>query len=240
MTSNRRAPDDHAPQGPSAARAEPKPAAKRHLAAEIAAAIRDGAYRPGEWLRQIDLEEAFGATRFDVRAALAELTLRRTVVHVANRGYRVAIPDMKQIRDLLAIRVLLEVEAATLALPRIGPAELREIEAKQQAFERAIIEGNIVEQSRVNAAFHDAIYGRAPNRALVELVVEMRDRSRPWPIALWPSHASRQRSAADHRDIVAAIRARDLAALTAAIRRHIIGSEANYPKDFPPTGDAAG
>jgi DNA-binding GntR family transcriptional regulator len=34
-----------------------------HLAAEIAAAIMEGAYRPGEWLRQIDLEEIFAAKR---------------------------------------------------------------------------------------------------------------------------------------------------------------------------------
>ena len=52
---------------------------KRQLATEIATAIRDGAYRPGEWLRQIDLEEEFQAKRFDVRAALAELALRKTV-----------------------------------------------------------------------------------------------------------------------------------------------------------------
>ena len=33
------------------------------LANEIAQAIRLRAFRPGEWLRQIDLEERFEATR---------------------------------------------------------------------------------------------------------------------------------------------------------------------------------
>ena len=46
---------------------------KRLLAAEIGAAILQGDYRPGEWLRQIDLEEAFAAKRFDVRSALTQL-----------------------------------------------------------------------------------------------------------------------------------------------------------------------
>jgi hypothetical protein len=34
---------------------------RRHLAA--ATATLEGAYRPGEWLRQIDLEETFAAKR---------------------------------------------------------------------------------------------------------------------------------------------------------------------------------
>ena len=49
------------------------------LANEIAQAIRLRAFRPGEWLRQIDLEERFEATRFDVRSALDELAVRKTI-----------------------------------------------------------------------------------------------------------------------------------------------------------------
>lgn len=202
---------------------------KRHLAAEIAAAIRTGAFRPGEWLRQVDLEEAFRAKRFDVRAALNELALKGTVTHVANRGYCVAVPDMTAIRELLAIRVLLEVEAAALALPRIGAAELEQIRERQLSFEDAIVNGDMVAQADANAAFHDTMYGFAPNRALVKLVTEMRDRSRQWPIALWPSHAALQRSAADHREITSALEARDEPSLRDLVRRHITGSAANYP-----------
>lgn len=204
---------------------------KRHLAAEIAAAIRTGAYRPGEWLRQVDLEESFRAKRFDVRTALSELALKGAVTHVANRGYRVAVPNIKSIRELLAIRVLLEVEAAALALPHIGATQLERIRERQLSFEDAIVNGDIVAQANSNAAFHDAMYCFAPNSALVKLVTEMRDRSRQWPIALWPSHASLNRSAADHREIVSALESRDECALADSIRRHITGSAANYPTD---------
>jgi DNA-binding GntR family transcriptional regulator len=201
---------------------------KRHLATEIAVAIRDGAYRSGEWLRQIDLEEKFNAKRFEVRAALAELTLRGTVAHVPNRGYCVAFPNIEHTRDLLAIRALLEVEAAKLAMPNIGRKQMREIKLLADAFEKSIIDGGMVEHSRTNAAFHDAIYQHAPNRKLVELVVEMRDRSIPWPITLWPSHSSLERSAMDHRAIMAALEARDSQRLTEAVQHHVIVSEPHY------------
>jgi DNA-binding GntR family transcriptional regulator len=64
---------------------------------------------------------------------------------------------------------------------------------------------------------------------LFKFVVEIRNRVRPGPIALWPSHADLQRSAAHHIDIVAAIEKRDIDALVAAVRRHIGESGANYP-----------
>jgi DNA-binding GntR family transcriptional regulator len=202
---------------------------KRHLAAEIAAAILEGDYRPGEWLRQIDLEETFAAKRFDVRSALGELAARGMVSHVANRGYRVTLPDLAVVREMQAIRILLEVEAAAQALPHIGPAEFKQIKAAQEAFEHAVARGSKADQANTNAAFHDEIYRHAPNQSLSQLVVEIRNRVRPGPIALWPSYADLQRSASHHVDIVAAIEARDIKALVTAVRRHIAESGANYP-----------
>ena len=76
-----------------ATRPKTRQRAKGELANEIAQAIHVRAYRPGEWLRQIDLEEAFQATRFDVRTALDELAVRKAIEHVPNRGYRVAELD---------------------------------------------------------------------------------------------------------------------------------------------------
>lgn len=202
---------------------------KRLLAAEIAAAILQGDYRPGEWLRQIDLEETFAAKRFEVRSALAQLAARGMVTHVENRGYRVAQPDLTIVREMLAIRILLEIEAAKQALPNIGPAELEQIKLAQKAFEDAVAHGNKADQANTNAVFHDEIYRHAPNRSLSQFVVEIRNRARPGPIALWPSHADLERSAAHHIEIVAAIEAHDIDALIAAVRRHIAESEANYP-----------
>jgi DNA-binding GntR family transcriptional regulator len=128
-----------------------------------------------------------------------------------------------------AIRILLEVEAAAQALPHIGPAEFKQIKAAQEAFEHAVVRGSKADQANTNAAFHDEIYRHAPNQSLSQLVVEIRNRVRPGPIALWPSYADLQRSVSHHVDIVAAIEARDIKALVTAVRRHIAESGANYP-----------
>jgi DNA-binding GntR family transcriptional regulator len=209
----------------------PQRGKKRSLAAEIAQAIRSGVLRPGEWLRQIDLEERFGATRFDVRAALAELALRQTVEHVPNRGYRVAVPDRRRVHELLEVRALLEVEAALTALPYIGNADLLRLEALATAFDQAIMHAGMVEHSSTNEAFHQAIYEHTPNRVLVELVLELRDRSRLSPVTLWPSHSALLRSAGGHHRTIAAIRAGDRDMLASTMAEHVLGSEANYSND---------
>lgn len=202
---------------------------KRDLAEEIAAAVLQGAYRPGEWLRQIDLERSFNANRFDVRRALDELAARGTLTHVPNRGHHVAAPDLNAIRELLEIRALLEVEAATQALPHIKLSGLVEIKACQHAFEHAMVDGSSADQAKTNMAFHDSIYRFTPNKALAELIIQMRNRAVRGPVILWPSHAKLQRSAAHHKDIVAAIEAGDRELLAFAVRRHITESRANYP-----------
>ncbi|MDB5416196.1 MAG: GntR family transcriptional regulator [Rubritepida sp.] len=203
---------------------------KRQLSVEIAVIIRSGGYRTGEWLRQIDLEERLGANRFEVRTALAELALRGTVEHVPNRGFRVAEHDRKRLRDLLAVRALLEAEAAVAALPFVTRAVLAEFSSLAEAFDEAVEIGSPAEQSAANLAFHDALYAHAPNRPLAQLAIEMRDRARLWPVVLWPSAAALRRSAEGHRLILRALSAGDAALLAAEVRAHILGSAANDPE----------
>jgi DNA-binding GntR family transcriptional regulator len=202
---------------------------KRGLAKEIALLILQGEYRSGEWLRQIDLEERLGANRFDVRTALAELALRGTVQHVPNRGFRVCPYDRVRLRQMLEVRVLLEVEAAVTALPHVDAAALGQLRAQMLAFERAAESGTRAEQSQTNLAFHDGLYALSPNRALAELVSEMRERARLWPTALWPSAGALRQSVEGHRRIMVALELGDPAGLADAVRAHIRNSIANDP-----------
>lgn len=207
----------------------PRQQPKRGLAMEIALLIRQGEYRAGEWLRQIDLEERLGANRFDVRTALAELALRGTVQHVPNRGFRVCSFDRVRLRQMLEVRVLLEVEAAVAALPQVDAGALERLNAEMLAFERAAETGTRAEQNRANLAFHDGLYALTPNRALADMVTELRERARLWPTALWPSAGALRQSVEGHRHIMAALEQGDAAALAGAVQSHIRNSIANDP-----------
>ncbi|SEL24583.1 DNA-binding transcriptional regulator, GntR family [Bosea lupini] len=206
--------------------------AKGELANEIAKAIHIRAYRPGEWLRQIDLEEAFQATRFDVRTALDELAIRKTIEHVPNRGYRVVEIDLATYRAIRDTRIILESAASRLVIGRMDEEAVARLDALAHEFSRAVQSGTRVEQSEINRAFHSLIYAHCGNPVLAETIWSLRDRSRGSAVTVWASHQALLASDADHHAMVAAIRAGDGERLAELISQHIL-------KDLIEAGGAA-
>ena len=102
----------------------PKAAATQPgLVDRIAHDIQSGVYGAGAWLKQIDLQERYDCTRLEVRRALDQLTAKRLIAHIPNRGYHVYAmdPDVHgQIRD---IRILLETGAAADLMPNVTSAK---------------------------------------------------------------------------------------------------------------------
>ncbi|MBD3846178.1 GntR family transcriptional regulator [Bosea sp. SSUT16] len=191
------------------------------LANAIAEAIRLRMYRPGEWLRQIDLEERFEATRFDVRGALDELTARKTIEHVPNRGYRVAEIDMKTYQEIVAIRVMLETAAAERAVARIDEAGIARLDELAAQFSAAVLTGSRTEQSEINHAFHQLMYSFCGNAVLQETIWALRDRGRGSRITVWSSHESLLRSDREHYAMMEALKARDAGRLAALVATHV-------------------
>ena len=192
------------------------------LANEIAQAIRLRAFRPGEWLRQIDLEERFQATRFDVRSALDELAVRKTIEHVPNRGYRVAEVDLKTYEEILATRVILERATVEGVVARIDATAIARLDELAAQFSAAVTTGSRTEQSEINRAFHQFMYSFCGNAVLEEMIWSLRDRGRGSQITVWSSHELLQKSDREHYEMMAALKARDAGALAALIATHII------------------
>lgn len=205
------------PDTPAASARSPK----RALAQEIWTAISEGAYRPGEWLRQIDLEQRFAATRFDVRAALEELVLRHAIEHVRNRGYRVAETDIETLRAIKAARVILERATASGIVANLDPGSLTRLSALAMQFGETVRSGTRADQSRINRQFHELLYRLCGNPILEELIWSLRDRARGAPMSVWASHESLLRSENDHYEMLKALRQRDPARLAALIEGHI-------------------
>lgn len=192
------------------------------LSNQIADAIRDGAYRPGEWLRQIDLEERFGATRFDVRTALNVLVARRILEHVPNRGYRVCDLDEASVKALRSVRAILEMAAIREVAARIDASTLKELQRLADRFAASVENGTPAERAAINSELHNLTYGACGNPILQELIHELRDRASGLSITLLPSQEALRRSAADHQRLIEALKRRDAGAAAAIIESHIL------------------
>lgn len=193
------------------------------LADRIAEAIWTGEFRPGEWLRQVDLQSKFDATRFDVRSALNELSVRKTIERVPNRGYRVLDPDRQTLRHIRNLRVILETAAAREACRRMDAGTVEALRGIAGRFTHAVDHGSRIDQSRINREFHQVMFHACGNPVLEETIWLTRDRARGSALTSWRSHADLRRSARQHEEMVAALQARDEEGLVDLVHRHIAG-----------------
>lgn len=198
----------------------------RAVARAIERDISLGELGPGAWLKQVDLEERYGATRIEVRQALDRLAEKGLVKHLARRGYRVEEFDAERLRQIMEVRAVLEVAAAELVIHRHDETTLA---AMQEAAERcrvAILHGTAEEHESANLDFHRAMLAPCPNRELVELLFDLRGRAPVSVTRRRNTMAVMQCATEHHFEMIRLIRARDLPALRRLMREHNLSPDA--------------
>lgn len=83
----------------------------------------DGTIRPGQPLREQELEQRFGTSRSPIREALRLLELSGLVTHIQRKGFRVTLYTETQIRHLYMLRAELEAYCIRQVgeMPDVGP-----------------------------------------------------------------------------------------------------------------------
>jgi len=92
--------------------------------------ISTGQVKPGEWLRQDALAQKLGVSQATVREALNRLVSDGLAVHVPHKGVKAVTISVEDLRDIYAMRALLEGLANELAASQIsqqGLAQMREL-----------------------------------------------------------------------------------------------------------------
>lgn len=194
---------------------------KVDLADRIAQDIQAGVFSAGSWLKQIDLQERYDATRLEVRRALDQLATTRLISHVPNRGYHVFERDVTRDEQIREIRKLLEVAAVEDLMPHVTKAKLAELRMLADRFQGLLVSGTVLELYEVNMAFHTAMYDMCRNRELVALIYELRKRGPAAPAREWVTHQRIVQSAKEHFDIVDAMASGNLKRVQKAVRSHV-------------------
>jgi DNA-binding GntR family transcriptional regulator len=183
--------------------------------------IQAGVFTPGTWLKQIDLENRYGATRMDVRRALDQLALKRLVRHVPNRGYHVHALDDRQADEIRDVRIILETAAADSMVENAGAADLEDLRRLATRFDELVLNGTILEQYEANIAFHMRLLKLCSNQELINVVMELRGRGPSAPATQWKTRARIEQSGREHFMMIDALEARDAAALRRILAAHI-------------------
>ena len=144
-----------------------------------------------------------------IREALRQLQGEGLVELSPNRGARVRDIDVDFVRNLFDVRVAIEAMLTRRAAERIRKADIVEMEDAAAAYERAAEAGGVGPVLAANRAFHGIINRVADNSEATEIL----KRNEQLVTALWLRHGYNLdravSAAADHRQIIAALKAGD-------------------------------
>ncbi|GHC58229.1 GntR family transcriptional regulator [Streptomyces flavofungini] len=184
------------------------------------------ALRPGQHLVESELAGHLGVSRQPVREALQRLNTEGWVDLRPAQGAFVHEPTEEEADQLLTVRTLLEAEAARLAAANAGTAGISALEELCAKGESAVADGDVDLVVATNAAFHAKVMELAGNVVLAELAGQV-DRRVRW----YYTPVARQRgiqSWIEHRELIAAIAARDEARATEVMRAHTEHTRKTY------------
>jgi DNA-binding GntR family transcriptional regulator len=175
-----------------------------------------GKITPGVGLSTRGLALELGVSQMPVRDALSRLAAEGAVTIRSKR--KIEVPPMSEDRftDLLACRLLLEPEAAVLALPHISPARLRRLTEIDQALDAAMERGDVIGYMECNFAFHFNMYQANGRDTLNRLIETLWLQFGPFMRVVYGRYGTAN-LVDQHRIALAAIEAGDAAALRAAI-----------------------
>lgn len=159
---------------------------------------------PGERLTERWLETQFHGSRTPVRAALLRLEAEG-LVQREGRNWIAAPIDLGEIAALAEFREPLEIAAVRLACSRAAEPDLGALEAMLDACRPGVPRE---EWHKVGTDFHVEIARLSGNPFLVKAIEGVMTRlSRPRWLEVW-TEASREQAWAEHRRILACIRAK--------------------------------
>ncbi|MER5179171.1 GntR family transcriptional regulator [Streptomyces sp. NPDC002896] len=188
--------------------------------------ITTRALQPGQHLVESELAGHLGVSRQPVREALQRLNTEGWVDLRPAQGAFVHEPTEDEADQLLTVRTLLEAEAARLAAANAGTAGITALEELCATGEQAVEDGDVDLVVATNAAFHTKVMELAGNIVLAELAGQV-DRRVRW----YYTPVARQRgkqSWIEHRDLIAAISARDEQRATEVMRAHTEHTRKTY------------
>jgi DNA-binding GntR family transcriptional regulator len=201
------------------------------LAERLRADIDEGAWEPGAALRQEELADRYQVSRIPVREALQLLQSQGLVVVAPNRGAFVAAPDADEVEEIFDMRLLLEAHLLAAAIPRHNHKSAARLETIQRELE--------LEDSRAgwlagDRRFHEALYEPAGKPRTLATVLTLRGQVARYAMDHIGPRTRKSEWKREHRQLIAAVRAKDATLAVAALTEHLRETRAAVLKRVQP------
>lgn len=175
---------------------------------------------PGTPLVEEELAFQLGTSKTPVRDALLELERDGLVVRIPYKGTYVSEISEQDAKEIFELHAVLEGLAGRLAAVSFTPQELDQAEAILNAYDAALAAGDYEAVTNYGKQFHQLVIRRATNRRLLTILRTLDDQLHRLRRISSQDLARLQKSAGEHRAILAALRAGDPEQVEAAFRKH--------------------
>ncbi|MBL0937119.1 MAG: GntR family transcriptional regulator [Rhizobiaceae bacterium] len=197
--------------------------------------------RPGDRLKIRELAQSLGTSETPVREALLQLVQDGALEMKPGYYIRVRRLTLREYMELREIRLLLEPHAAVKALPHVDEAFVADLEKRHASLIRAEQEKDYPAALLANYEFHFSVYRRSGMPQLIEILERLWVQTGPLLNLLYPYGHPTYDGPHQHLNVIAALRARDEAALAAAFRADLVEggrSFVSYLESIDTEGDA--
>jgi len=170
--------------------------------------IMDGALAPGGRLRSDALANELRVSRTPVREALRKLEAEGLVARSGSRLIVRAFSE-QDLTELFFVREALEGMAARLAAENGTPSEIAEIGELLEDMETARQRGDLGALRRLTGEFHQLVCRASHNNRLLQSLKALLDSVRQMQTSTLYSEGRAAEALQEHRELLAAIAARD-------------------------------
>ncbi|MFE0138372.1 GntR family transcriptional regulator [Streptomyces sp. NPDC059037] len=194
---------------------------RERVADALRAALIAGELRAGEVYSAPTLAVRFGVSATPVREAMLDLVKEGLVDTVPNKGFRVTAVSGKQLDEYKHIRALIEIPTTAELATTADPAELKALRPVAREIVTAAAKGDLIAYVEADIRFHLGLLALSGNDHLVEVVGDLRKRSRLYGLQALVDAGRLEASAEEHLEILDALLDRDEEAVRAVMTRHL-------------------
>lgn len=180
---------------------------------------------PGDVIEERRLARRFDVSRTPMRAAISRLLGEGVLQQLSNGVVVVREVGLTEYLELLAVRMLLESEAAALAAAHVPLPVLARIEQRLQDLLRAATD-EYGTRNRLGDEIHEVVVNHCGNRSLARFISEIHRRIRMRNLANAPERLIP--ACREHLDLVHALQARDAPRSRQAMVDHLVNVRASY------------
>ncbi len=192
------------------------------VAKVITEGLLSGQFRSGDRLVENDLAEALGVSRSPIREALAELEMQGLISKEPGRGAVIRKWSAHDLRELYAVRGLLEGFAARLVAEQIPEVNLNPLESIIAEMEGASSTKDYAKLVALDVSFHQLLWELSGNKLLQNVLTGLKHQIQLFLTLNWKFHGGVKHVPENHWKVIRALRSGDLSLIDEVMAEHVV------------------